>query len=498
MAGSKAFRIAIVGDIKDASKALQSMEKRSKKFGGSLKKIGAGIVAGFAIGEITDQIGSAIDRAEEMGSLYAATETIVANMGDRVGKTADEIKTANAELSRMTGIDKAAITESTNVLLTFGNIGEDAFNRAQSAVLDMSTVFGGDASSAATQLGKALNDPVAGIGALSRVGVQFTEDQKEMIESLVEAGDVAGAQAIILGELEGQVGGTAVATADASDKLKNMGKDAQEWIGNKLLPVIEKAAAFMVDEVIPAFRKVADWIRKHVPPWYEQYVKPVMESIQELITAVREFVRAFWDRWGDKIMRILKAWWGIVSRYVGFVLDVFKGIIKFLTGVFTGDWGKAWEGIKDILGAFVSFFRDIPAKIARFVGEILGAVVELGLEIGKGLVNGIIRAWNAVDFGFKVGPWPSWVPLIGGKSFGVDDILPDLPYLAKGGIVTSPTLAMVGEAGPEAVVPLGRGMGNVYNITVETGVGDPVVIGRAVVDAIDRYEQVAGSSWRAS
>jgi len=81
--------------------------------------------------------------------------------------------------------------------------------------------------------------------------------------------------------------------------------------------------------------------------------------------------------------------------------------------------------------------------------------------------------------------------------------IPHIPQLADGGIVTSPTLALIGEAGPEAVVPLnqmgamGNG-GNNYQINVQTGVGDPGAIGQSVVEAISAYERRNGAGWRAA
>ena len=67
--------------------------------------------------------------------------------------------------------------------------------------------------------------------------------------------------------------------------------------------------------------------------------------------------------------------------------------------------------------------------------------------------------------------------------------------MATGGIVNSPTLAMIGEAGPEAVIPLSRmgQMGGGINITVNTGVGDPVAIGKGIVDALTAYKSRTGS-----
>jgi hypothetical protein len=115
----------------------------------------------------------------------------------------------------------------------------------------------------------------------------------------------------------------------------------------------------------------------------------------------------------------------------------------------------------------------------------------------RGIMNAVIRAWNALDWqvDFAV---PDWVPGIGGKGVHISDVFPDIPLLASGGIVRFPTMAMIGEAGPEAVVPLGRGgLGNTYNITVQAGVGDPAEIGRTVIDSIRAYERLNGQAWQA-
>ena len=105
----------------------------------------------------------------------------------------------------------------------------------------------------------------------------------------------------------------------------------------------------------------------------------------------------------------------------------------------------------------------------------------------KGVFNGIAMIWNNTvgKLSFTL---PSWVPGLGGKGFS----MPDIPMLANGGIVTSPTLAMIGERGPEAVIPLtgpnaGGGMGS--NITINVNGGDP----NAVVDALRTYMRQNGS-----
>ena len=97
--------------------------------------------------------------------------------------------------------------------------GAQVFDRATAAAADLSAAGFGSMDGAAKMLGKALNDPEAGLTALGRAGVTFTDQQKEQIKTLVESGDTLGAQKIILGEVESQVGGTAAASATAGEKI---------------------------------------------------------------------------------------------------------------------------------------------------------------------------------------------------------------------------------------------------------------------------------------
>ena len=226
---------------KQAKKAFKEVDKSTQ----TLKKAALGLGAAIGIRQLGRQMFSAVDRAEEMSSAYAITEQIVKQTGGTANLTAKEIKNLSREQSLLTGVDKALVTEGNNVLLTFKNLrdevgaGNDVFTRTSASMLDMAAVMGTDAKSAAVQLGKALNDPIANLGALGRAGVQFTDQQKEQIKTMVASGDLLGAQRIILDELESQFGGTAAASADATDKIANGFKEVQEAIGSALLPLVE-------------------------------------------------------------------------------------------------------------------------------------------------------------------------------------------------------------------------------------------------------------------
>ena len=136
----------------------------------------------------------------------------------------------NAEADKLEGLTlfdgDDILNGATTQLLTFTNIAGENFKRTQSVALDLATVLQGDLKSASIQLGKALNDPVKNLSALSRSGIQFSKEQTAVIKQLAETGRLAEAQVIILGELERQYGGQAEAAAKVGAYSLNELRDA--------------------------------------------------------------------------------------------------------------------------------------------------------------------------------------------------------------------------------------------------------------------------------
>ena len=127
------------------------------------------------------------------------------------GKTAQELTKFAGSLQQITTFGDEAIIGMQSLLLTFTKIKGNTFDKATKAILDMSVAMGTDLKSSALQVGKALNDPILGVTALTRSGIQFTKSQKDMIKQLTEAGRIEEAQTIILKELSTQFGGAAEA-----------------------------------------------------------------------------------------------------------------------------------------------------------------------------------------------------------------------------------------------------------------------------------------------
>jgi len=245
------------------NKATFGLRTFDKGMTNTLKTVGK-LAAGVAVaaGAIGFKLASA---AYESQKVMAQTEAIIKATGGAAGITAGQVSKLSETLSMQIGVDDELIQTSANLLLTFkqiqNQVGENnnIFDRAVIAAQDLGSVFG-SADAAALQLGKALSNPVKGITALTRSGINFTDQQKEQIKTLVASGDVLGAQKIILAEIEAQVGGTAAATATGFDRMRIAIGNVAEEFGAILIPYIEKFANYVVQKVVPYLSNLADVI----------------------------------------------------------------------------------------------------------------------------------------------------------------------------------------------------------------------------------------------
>jgi hypothetical protein len=274
MAGSKTLEIIVTATDKGATKAFKDIDSAAGTTQGKLSKLGSEIGPGLTVaaaavvGGVGLALKSAFSAAEESAKISRETERVLKTTGASAWTTADQIGELANKTSKLTGVDDELIQSASNLLLTFTNVqnqtgkNNDVFDQATLLALDMSTALGTDASGAAIQLGKALNDPEKGITALSRAGVSFTEQQKDQIRTLQESGDMLGAQKIILAELSKEFGGAAEAAKTPLDDLKVKLGNFQESLGATLIPIVSGAAdklRFMIEmfEALPGGAQIA-------------------------------------------------------------------------------------------------------------------------------------------------------------------------------------------------------------------------------------------------
>lgn len=244
--------VPLVLDKEKYTSGLESAKGEANQLTSGLSAMGGGIVlggmaaVGAGAGLLTAGLIDSTKAAIESENVQAQLNAVLESTGGAAGMSADAINDLASGLQSVTKFEDDAIVSGQNILLTFTGIGKDVFPQATETMLNMSQALGQDLKGSATQLGKALNDPINGMTALSRVGVVFTDEQKAMVKQLQESGDLVGAQTVILKELELEYGNSARAAGQtASGKwtifLNKMG-DIKETIGGAVIPIIGQLA----------------------------------------------------------------------------------------------------------------------------------------------------------------------------------------------------------------------------------------------------------------
>lgn len=338
----------------------RSFDKAGDKIGKGLK-VGAAVGV-LALGTVTVASVKAFQAFEEAESSSRKLTQVLDNMGESAAAPGVEKLADN--LRKLTGIDDEVIKGGQTILATFSEVAESAgdmggvFERATALTLDLSVSGFGSVDGAAKSLGKALQDPVKGITALGRAGVTFTEEQKKLIKSLVETGEVGEAQNLILAEVEKQVGGTAEASATASQKIGTAVGELQETFG------------LFVNDIISGGDET----------------KTFADRLEDL---------------NDELIRLQKtdAWKGIaggirgIGKAIGFVVDALGAWSDFWY-----DAGRSFGRFSDSVGADIDFlvdkFRDIP-WIGRFIGEGDDPISNGDRELGAADLESLLLSGRA-------------------------------------------------------------------------------------------------------
>lgn len=299
----------------------------------------------------------------------AALADRIRSTGEAAGRTLEQLNEQATNLSRQVLFDDDTIKKGQELLLTFTNIREEIFDRTVPAALDLSTVFGQDVSASAVQLGKALNDPVAGITALSRVGITFSDEQKKQVAQFVELNDVASAQALILAEVEKQVGGAAQAAAQAGTGPYTLLRQRFEEVRGELGKLIAQGL---------------------------QRLQPVAQAVIEILA---------------KLVDVFTQNKAATGEYAG-VVNTIAVVLKAIGGAISLQF-KVWSAIGDAIGGVVTKIREfiqdankIPAVAKVF--EIIAAPARLLFDAifnaqatWAGFVAGVQQGAELLRVGFQ-------------------------------------------------------------------------------------------------
>jgi hypothetical protein len=515
MAAPAILKIDILADASKANAALSGVATTGKNKLGGLAKLAGGALATTAVVNFgTAPVTAATDAAvasERLQAVFKAT-------GDTTGKAAKQAEDYASSLSKKIGVDDDSIIAAQAQLATFSAVSDETarsagiFDDATAAAADLAAAGFGTLDSNSVQLGKALQDPVKGLAALSKSGVTFTDSQKEQIKALQESGDLLGAQKIVLKAVEDQVGGTAEATVTSQDKMTVAFGEVQESVGNALLPVLEKLAPIL--ETIAGF--VEDNITWLLPLAGALGVLAVAWQVATIASTLFgiSMAAAFWPILAIiagvaaliAIGVILVKNWDTIKKAFQAVFDWVKKNWPLILAILTGPIGLAvlaivrnWDTIKNAVKGVFDWIKGAASDVWEWVVDKFNAIKDAIVDAFSGIADIIKRPLNAVidmlnrfevpkvtiGGGDPLGPFGPSLPEVTIGGWG----LPHIPRLATGGSVLQTGLAVVHRGETFSGVGNTMGSATVINLTVTAaGLGaDSPEIQRAVVKALRGY-----------
>jgi hypothetical protein len=400
--------------------------------------VGAAVGLGYAVKKGLDEI-----KAHQVAS--AQTAAVLDSTGRKANVTAKQVRRLSNEIEAMSGMDDVAVQAGQNLLLTFTNIrneagkGNDIFTQSTRVMADMAQALGQDPRKSAILLGKALNDPVKGVTALQRVGVSFTQAQRDQIKALVENGKTMAAQKLILRELNTEFGGSAKAYGKTLpgqiDRLKARFEELAGRIAQRLVPVLTQAVDWVnrhwpqiervvvrvgravwdsIEAVVDAVRENWDTIKdvfftgvrvarqvvrfigrawawlsdlatehwgtirkaaQDVLAWYNEKLKPGIQNVLRILSD-------FWDRWGGKITAFFE-------RTVGNIIRQIQNVANLVAAIMRGDWSEAWAAAQRIVGTVWDQIKNTLSNL----GPILLSLAKTAAgKILTGIYRGLQRS----------------------------------------------------------------------------------------------------------
>lgn len=504
MANNLELKAVITADDK-ASQVLSG-------FGKSLERAETGSFA--LLGGLTALAGAAVLTVKAFGEsedTAAQLDAVLKSTAGAAGVTKQAALDLAAGLQATTTYSDEAVLSAENLLLTFTSIGKDIFPEATRTVLDMSTALGQDTKASAIQLGKALQDPINGVTALRRVGVNFSEAQQEVIKNLVETGRSAEAQKLILKELNTEFGGSATAAAQTFN-----GQLKQVW--NSINDVMEVVGKLIADQIRPLTQAFLDWYNSMggsqgimdaftatLKEWNDKgYIKiaagailgGLVPALWAMTAAIGSNVIAlapFMIAGAALVFLFEKApavFWAVVGAISGLAIALFTQAIPALiatipplltvaAGVIAATWpfiliGAAvaaaaylivthWGQVKafvvgaaDVIGGAINrtkdYFRSLPGVVQVAMSQVGNFILAAMGPLGN-FIRLAMQAYDAIV---------SLTRAIGGKDLNAKLHSLKIPGFATGVENFSGGLAVVGERGPE-LVNLPRGSSVIPN-----------------------------------
>jgi hypothetical protein len=345
------------------------LRKAKSGFSGLTKTLGA-VGIGLGLGQIANFATNAVKGFEQAEIASAKLASVMNSMG--VGMATQRVDAYAESLQDLTAVDADIIKAAQTKLATFANLNKTinvtggAFDRATKATVDLAAAGFGSVESNAVQLGKALNDPIKGLTALTRSGITFTAKEKEKIKTLVNTNKTLEAQDLILKAIEKQVGGTAEAGVSVFDRMNRSMESVSDEVGKILLPYMKDFSEFLLNDVIPNVKSFLTDLSNPDTEAGKTFIQ-IKDAVTSAYNGVKDFFALFGN--GDAMKGFANIATSLVQALPA--LLALKGIMMLASG------GKAIASLVTAVGL-------IQGKQTPGIPPVAGAINPLtGIAVGS-------------------------------------------------------------------------------------------------------------------
>lgn len=423
------IRIAILANAAKARAEIDSVADRSSKLGSSLKQ-GIGVAAVGAGAALAAMAFKGIEGARESAQIHRVLASQIKGMGAEAKKAFGSATSFAEDYGKAIGKDDDDILKVVNKLSTFpaafgkGTLGAEGMRRATKAAFDLEAAGVGSAEGNIIGLGKAMDNPIKGLTALSKSGVSFTDQQKKQITNYTKHGQLAKAQAVLLKGIESNAKNAATVQADGLDRAKVALDGLAEGIATKALPYLDKFGAWFTDVGIPKVEEFATWFGANVAPKIGEAFAVAKTAVSGFITvlsnpafqafagsvltivaglkiysttmAVIRGVTAAWTA-AQAALNVVLALnpiglvvLAIAALVAGLVIaykrsETFRNIVNAVGGAMLAAGQKVVAFVKNAIARI----SELPGKIKAALSNAKSLLLGLGGDVVQGFINGI-------------------------------------------------------------------------------------------------------------
>lgn len=520
---SAILSVKIVTDATKGAKGLKKYETGLQKFEKGAKRAAKPAAAVFAAGLLAAK--GLVAAGEAAGTSNARIENAtagIASYGDKHAAVASRIIDNAEKMAMKTGIDQNAIKQGQATLLKFNDVAKSAedmggtFDRATAAAADLSASGLGSMERVSLTLGRSLEQPSKGLSRLSRLGVTFTQVEEDKIKALDESGQKLQAQEMIMRKVEEAAGGTAEATANASDKMKVGWSLATEALGTALMPAFEKFVAIAL--------VASQWAQEHTG-----LIIAVVTVVMALATAILLVNGAFMAMRAAIVVATAVQWlWNaaMTANPIGIIIVAIAALVAGLVWFFTqtqvgqAAWAAftsfmttsaqavaafvsaAWQLIKAQFMAVVNIVRNLWNGAMSFLSS--SASSKIGAIVGFfGRISGAVKSaigWVRRLFSFSPPAWLGKAASAVGNLFGSGYMRPeyDVPDDGRPFFMTAaePLLAMPTRPSSAAAGAMAAPVVNNYSFDLSGMVGDKRGLAKEIRSMLEDLDRNGGRKIR--